>query len=200
MKIGIFGGSFDPVHNGHIAAAKAARETAGLSAVFFVPAFVSPLKVGQMNAGGSHRLSMIRLAIAEEPTFQFSDYELRRPGGASFTIDTIRYFVKKNPKDSISFIMGADSLATFPHWKNVYEILRLCEIIVIARPGNEIGELMPGGKFTIVRDFTHPASSTEIRRRFAAGEAVGPELIHPEVADFIRIRKLYNSISANQTV
>jgi len=191
MKIGLFGGSFDPVHKGHIAAARAALKTAGLSAVFFVPAFVSPLKVGRMNAGGSHRLSMIRLAIADEPHFQFSDYELRRPGGASFTIDTVKYFVKKNPKDSISFIMGADSLATLPHWKSVYELLNLCEIIVLARPGCEIGELMPGGKFTIVRDFDHPASSTEIRRRLAAGEEIGEDLIHPEVAEFIKTRNLY---------
>ena len=182
--IGLFGGSFDPPHNGHISAARTALEKAGLAAVVFVPARVSPLKIGQMRAPDDARLEMLRLAIADEPRFSVSDIELRRPG-VSFTIDTIRHFISENPSDDFALIIGADSLATFHHWKESDEIARLCRIIVLARDGfpNETD-------FTIIRDFDSPVSSTEIRRRLAASEPLG-DFLPPAVAGYIRRHGLY---------
>ena len=90
-RVGLFGGSFDPVHNGHLAAARRAREAGGLDEVVFIPAAASPLKVGRMVAPDADRLAMLRLAIADESAFSVSDYEIAK-AGVSYTIDTVRHF------------------------------------------------------------------------------------------------------------
>ena len=187
MKIGLFGGSFDPPHNGHISAARAALEKAGLAAVVFVPARISPLKIGQMRAPDADRLAMLRLAVADEPRFRVSDFELLRPG-VSFTIDTVRHFISENPDDEFHLIIGADSLATFHHWKDADEIARLCRIIILARDGSPHSD---NAEFTFVNDFDCPVSSTEIRRIVSSSAPIPADYIPPAVAGYIRRHALY---------
>ena len=180
-SIGLFGGSFDPPHKGHIVAAREALEKAKLDEIVFVPANVSPLKVGRMSASNDDRLVMLRLAVADEPRFKVSDYELRR-SGVSFTIDTVRHFRAAHPDDELAFIIGADAFATLHQWKDADELKKLCGFVVVER--------------------THPASSTEIRKCFAGDETscevaklrnceIINAFLSPAVAEYIRRHKLY---------
>src|SRR5204862_4088430 len=107
MKIGLFGGTFDPIHWGHLRSAEEVREAFRLDRIIFIPASIQPLKSGAASAGAD-RLAMARLATADNRTFTVSDIELKRPG-KSFTIDTLRYFAAARPKGSIFFIIGMDA-------------------------------------------------------------------------------------------
>ena len=195
MNIGIFGGSFDPVHNGHLAAARAVLARNPLDAIWFVPARVSPLKIGHMRADDTHRLAMLRLALSGEPRFELNDYEINK-GGISFTIDTIRHFRAENPNDDFSLIIGADSLATFPKWKDAEQIMNHCRIIVLARRGASLTraeiQLPATASIDIISDFDEPVSSSEIRRKIASGETID-SLLPAAVAEYAHCHGLYST-------
>jgi nicotinate-nucleotide adenylyltransferase len=137
VRLGIFGGTFDPVHIGHLVAAQVALEQAGLDKVLFVPAGVNPLKVGKTISDGAHRLKMVELAIEDSPQFEVSDWELKRPG-PSFTVDTLEHFHKQFPEAELFFIIGADNLHILPKWRSVDRILELATILAVARPGFDL--------------------------------------------------------------
>ena len=133
-RIGILGGSFDPVHIGHLALARAAQRARGLDRVLFMPAAVQPLKRGGPRAPDAERLEMLRLAIARDPRFEISTIELDR-GGVSYLYDTLVELRCRHPAAELFFITGMDALNTLHAWRRVDEILRLATFIIAARPG-----------------------------------------------------------------
>jgi nicotinate-nucleotide adenylyltransferase len=132
MRIGIFGGSFDPVHYGHLLAAECAREQARLDRVIFVPAAESPHKVGVKLAEASHRVAMLALATGGNDAFSVSSIELDR-GGTSFTVDTLAELANQYPADTLVLLLGPDSLAGLATWKEPARIAALAEIIPVER-------------------------------------------------------------------
>ena len=198
-RIGLFGGSFDPVHNGHLAAARRAREAGGLDEVVFIPAAASPLKVGRMVAPDADRLAMLRLAIADESAFSVSDYEIAK-AGVSYTIDTVRHFEAAWPGVRLVLIIGADSLATLHRWREAEALAGLCEILTLARPGWPVdrvpgfeGETAARLLAGVVEDFSQDVSSSEDRRRLEAGRSVDG-IVPAAVAAYIRGKNLYVSV------
>lgn len=133
-KLGIFGGTFDPIHIGHLALAERACADCGLEQVYFVPANYPPHKLDRPVTAPEHRLAMVQSAIADNPSFLVSDLELRR-SGPSYTIQTIRAFQSRHPEDELFFLMGADSVLELDTWMNVEELVTLCRFIVVQRPG-----------------------------------------------------------------
>ena len=133
-RIGILGGSFDPIHFGHLLMAQSAVEVLKLDAVFFVPAYCSPFKTNQLLPDASKRLVMVKEAIKGNKAFKLYDGELRR-GDVSFTIDTLKELKIKNPKSKFYLLMGADNLRTFHRWKDPRGILNLASLVILNRPG-----------------------------------------------------------------
>ncbi len=134
MKIGILGGTFNPVHIGHLILAEEAREKLYLDKVIFVPAFLPPHKDNSDVAPAPDRYKMARLAIFGNRNFCVSDIEIKR-NGRSYTIDTIREFKKVYPNDELYFVIGSDLLKYLDEWKDLSEILKMVKFIVATRPG-----------------------------------------------------------------
>jgi nicotinate-nucleotide adenylyltransferase len=134
MKIGILGGTFNPVHLGHLILAEEAREKLGLDKIIFVPANLPPHKDNGDIAAGSLRLEMLKLAIKDNKYFDVSDIEINRQG-RSYTIDTIREFNQKYPSDELYFIIGSDLLKYLDAWKDLNEINTMVKFIAATRPG-----------------------------------------------------------------
>ncbi|MFM8414664.1 MAG: nicotinate-nucleotide adenylyltransferase [Planctomycetota bacterium] len=132
MRIGVFGGSFDPVHYGHLIAAECAREQARLDRVVFVPAAAPPHKPGRMLADGRHRLELLTLAIGGHDAFAVSPIEIDR-GGTSYTVDTLAALAADHPGDRLVLILGPDSLAGFATWRDPARIAALAEIVPVER-------------------------------------------------------------------
>ncbi len=135
-KLGIMGGTFNPVHNGHIAIAKAALHQYKLDKIMFLPNFCPPHKDTDFMADAALRLEMIRNSIKDEKDFFVSDYEIKK-GGVSYTVDTLTDFEKMYPYDEIYFIIGGDSLRDFMKWYQPQEIVKKCILLVYAREGED---------------------------------------------------------------
>lgn len=198
-RIGIFGGSFDPVHLGHLALARAAREAAALNRVLFVVANRSPLKPGS-GAPPEERLAMVRLAVEGEAGLEACDLELHRPA-PSYTIDTIRELRRLFAGAELRILLGSDSLGTFPRWREAAALVREAPPIVVPRrnAGREAletlrGELGEELAAAVARGWIEAplvdVSSSELRRRLEAGEDVSAWL-PPAVAAHIVARGLY---------
>ena len=136
-RIGIFGGSFDPIHNGHLLLAELCRESLGLDKVLFLLASVSPFKVDKQPASNRDRTEMLRLAIGGNRKFELDLREIER-GGVSFTIDSVRSIAEENPGAELFLLMGADAIADISKWREPAELFRLVTPCVIARGG--VGE------------------------------------------------------------
>ncbi len=202
-RIGIFGGSFDPVHRGHIALARAALDEAGLDMILFVPAATSPFKTLRRTAPAADRIEMLRRAIAGEPRFAIDDTDIRR-GGVSYTFDLVKALRRAGPPDARwFFLLGADSLVSLHSWHRADELVRLCRFVAFGRPGTEVDSaalgFAPEISARLARDFhpslRQPVSSTEARILLAAGR--GDEApVPPEVAEYAISRHLYSTDSA----
>lgn len=131
--MGLFGGTFNPIHLGHLRGAEEIREAFGLEEVVFIPAAIPPHKAVEEVIDARHRLEMVRLATAINPSFSTSDIELSRPG-KSYSIDTIRYFREKKP-DGLFFILGREAFVEIETWKEFETLFSLCYFIVMTRPG-----------------------------------------------------------------
>ena len=129
-KVGVFGGTFDPIHMGHLITAQSVREIRSLDKIIFIPAFISPHKTAIEASSTEHRLNMVKIAIQDIPFFECSDIEIQK-GGISYTVDTLRELRKHY--DEIEFIIGYDNIFSFHKWKNPDEILKLSKIIVLKR-------------------------------------------------------------------
>ncbi|WP_018133582.1 nicotinate-nucleotide adenylyltransferase [Effusibacillus pohliae] len=139
MKIGLFGGTFDPVHIGHLVAARLAQEAMGLDRVIFIPSGVPPHKREHHISPADRRLRMVELAVADERGFQVSDWELQQPG-PSYTVHTVESFSSQYPEDELYLIVGADMLYDFPNWQSPRRILQLAQLIGMTRPGFPLAE------------------------------------------------------------
>ena len=133
-RVGILGGSFDPVHNGHIGLAAQVREKFQLDHILFIPAYISPHKQDSKPASPHHRLAMLQLALDPHPFFMISEMELLRKE-VSFTIDTLSVLTDKQPDTEFFLIMGNDAFAGIKTWKSVHRVLGMCHVIVATRPG-----------------------------------------------------------------
>ncbi len=176
QRIGIYGGTFDPVHIGHLAIAEEVRWALHLDQVIFVPAAHQPLKGSAPLADALHRLEMLRLACASNPTFAVSDLELHRPP-PSYTRDTLvslRHHLP--PASDLTLIIGSDAARHLPHWYRIHEILRLAHLAIVARPDHpcDLAELearLPGvsRRTTLVEGPRLAVSSTDLRVRLTTG-------------------------------
>lgn len=195
MRIGILGGTFDPVHAGHLAAAHAALECAGLDRVVLVPTGEPPHRSTTV-AGAEHRLEMSRLAIDSEKALEVSDVEIRR-GGISYTADTLKELKEMYPGDELFLILGWDAARLFATWHVPDEIRRLATVVVVTRPGSgepDGAALRAAGldprKTILCSRETPDISGSELRDALAAGEPVGDRL-PPAVLEYIANHHLY---------
>lgn len=177
MRIGVYGGTFDPIHLGHLILAEAAREACGLDRVWFVVAGAPPHKpLGRTDA--AHRLEMVRLAVAGHPRFEVSDRETRRPG-PHFSVETLAGIRAEHPADDLFFLIGGDSLVDLPQWREPGRILGLATLVVANRAGFD-----PAPP-NIAPDLEHPplpirhvaippigVASSDLRRRLAEGRSI----------------------------
>ena len=194
MKIGFLGGSFDPIHLGHLAIAQDALEGLGLDRVDFIPAAVSPLKGRELTATAAQRLEMVRLAVEGDARFGVQDLELRR-GGTSYTVDTVRELRALYPGAELFWAIGADQLARLAEWKEIGELVRLVEFALLARPGVAEAELpqIPGLRVHRVAGHEVAISSSELRERANRSLPLWP-FVPLKVSGFIEAQSLYRSI------
>jgi nicotinate-nucleotide adenylyltransferase len=190
MKVGILGGSFNPVHHGHLLTAVRAAEEAGLDRVLLMPTAVSPLKGRDALAPAKDRLAMVRAAVKGHPLLEASDLEIRR-GGVSYSVDTLRE-LRRRTAARLYWIVGADAFRLVPRWREAPEVGRLASFIVLPRPGEEIRRI-PGVRALVLRRAPQvEISSTEIRRRLAAGRPVR-YLVPEAVEAYLRRKGLYRA-------
>ena len=194
MKIGFMGGSFDPVHVGHLVAAQDAYERGGLDRLIFVPTAQAPLKPGVVQAPAAARLAMLRAAADKDSRFEISDYEVRK-GGTSYTIETARYFRAQFPGDELAWVIGADQVERLHLWREIAELVTLVEFIVLARPGWAMTQRtdIPGLRLRWCPGHLVEISSTEVRERVGAGLPVDYMIPHKTV-EYIRETGLYRPI------
>lgn len=199
VRLGVFGGSFDPVHNGHLGLARLCLEHAQLDAVWFVPAACQPHKPSGPVASDADRIEMLRLATADEPRFRVSAVEIDR-GGVSYTVDTLRTIAAERPDDELFFLMGADTLRDFHLWHAPDEVLRLATPVVVHRAGEPEPDWESFARFagdeccSVARRLAIEAtpsdvSSREIRALVARGGTSSD--VPAAVRDFIIDRRLY---------
>lgn len=187
--VGIFGGSFDPVHHGHLIVARAALEQLGLAEVRFVPAREQPFKRGRHRAPAADRLEMLRLATAGEAGFRVDGLELERPG-PSYTVDTLRELAAREPARRFILLLGADAAREVSSWHEAAAIPGLADVAVLVRGGEGAPAVAPGSRLVPV-----PAieiSATEVRRRVAAGLSIR-YWVPDAVAGHIAARGLYRT-------
>ena len=186
-KIGIYGGSFDPIHHGHLILAREAREALNLEKIIFVPAALSPFKALPAVAIGGMRLKMLHAAIEGEEGFGIDDCELRRPP-PSWTIDTVLEIQKRETNAEIYLLIGEDTVATLDHWRRFDELNKLVRFLVLDRTGSQTRS-----DYQIVRRKID-ISATDVRKRVAHGQSIR-YLVPPAVAEIIQREKLYREQS-----
>ena len=189
-RIGLFGGSFDPVHIGHLLVAQAAFEELGLTRLFFIPAAQSPFKPESRPAPPSARLAMLRLALAGESRYEVDDQELGR-GGVSYTCETVQRCKARWPQAQLFYLIGADHVGKLPQWREAATLARELEFVVIPRPGQNTA--LPPAPFVgrVLGGFPLALSSSQIRARVQAGSSIH-NLAPAPVVEFIRNNQLYS--------
>lgn len=191
MKIGIYGGTFNPPHLGHLIVTESVRDQLGLDRILFIPSASTPNKNDPSLAPAPDRLRMTQLAIEGNLDFHLSDIEAKR-GGISYTIDTVKSLTTDQPNDLFSLIIGADNLLEFQTWKSPREILDLIDLVVMSRPGYPTNDLK--SEFSrFARFITVPQigiSGTDIRRRVKSGRSIR-YLVPKLVGEYISHRHLY---------
>lgn len=194
MRIGIFGGTFDPPHNGHLALARACIKELALDELLFVPAAQNPLKNLGPRASANDRLTMLSLLVAGEPNMGVVDLEIQR-GGTSYTVDTLTELGLVQPAE-YWFLLGADALKGFGQWKNPSKILRLARLGVVLRPSQADADVVTRfgepyrDRVDLVRMPPVDVSSTEIRNRLARGQTITP-YVPQEILAYIEEKGLY---------
>lgn len=207
-RIGLFGGTFNPIHLGHLRGAEEIREAFGLREVIFIPAALPPHKMTEEIIQAYHRLEMVKRAIRKNSQFSASNVELKRPG-KSYSIDTIRYFREKF-EDSLYFILGRDAFVEIETWKDFQNLFSLCNFIIMVRPGLTQASPLPGalapafrydegasgwvhgsGNVVFLKEINFlDISSTKVRELVEKGGSI-KYLVPPEVEAYIEKHGLY---------
>ena len=188
-SIGLYGGSFNPVHLGHLLVARAALEEVPLARLYFIPAAQSPFKPGTELAAAAQRLQLLRLALAGETRCEVDEQEIQR-GGVSYTIDTVREYRARFPTTRLFYLIGADHTPLLPKWRDSGELAKIIELVVIPRPGEAVPDLPAPFTGRVLRGFPFGVSSSQIRARIKAGLPVH-NLVAPAVVEAIRNNRLY---------
>jgi len=190
QRVGVLGGTFNPIHIGHLAIAQMALERMHLNKVVFVPTYIPPHKNRKVVAGAKHRFEMVRLAIEDNPFFEISDFEIKKRG-RSYTINTMLYFKETYPPDTeLFFIIGEDTLSQLPKWKYIDKILEIADFIVVNRPGyikkssdaKHHSVIMPGIDI----------SSSYVRMRMFQNKTI-KYFVPDKVLDYVFQNKLYGA-------
>ena len=191
MKIGLMGGSFDPVHFGHLIAAQDVIEQFSLDRMILVPAAQAPLKANEVQASVEDRLAMLRAACEWDRRLEIADYELSK-GGVSYTIDSVRYFKAQFPQDDLFWIIGGDQLPLLQKWKDIAELARLIEFIFLERPRHpsKPHPEIPGLRLHRCDGHLIEISSSELRQRVRAGLSLH-YFCPQKVIAYIESRQLY---------
>lgn len=187
MRIGMFGGTFDPVHHAHLIIADFVRLEVRLDKVLFIPSATSPHKQTEEIAPAEDRLAMLKEGVGQSKFFEVSEMELQR-GGISYTVDTVRALAKEHPSDQLFLLIGSDNLAEFHTWKDPADILKLVKLVAFKRPGHDLDPAAdPMVKEAIVCEVPGiEISSTQIRKRVATGLPIGlmvPEGVEKYIAE-----------------
>lgn len=200
MKIGLFGGSFDPIHNGHILPVREARKDFGLDRVIYLPTAQPPHKPGRRLAPAWSRFAMAELALLHEEGLEVSPHELT-PDKPAFTVDTVQHFRRLWPEAELNLLIGGDSFRDFHLWWRWREIVEAARLIVLVRPGSELeglpaelAALLDRGRAVVAAHRPVAVSSTELRQLFARGgalEAPHPDSVPELVIDYVRKYDLY---------
>jgi nicotinate-nucleotide adenylyltransferase len=212
LRVGILGGTFDPIHYGHLLIADQVREALQLDRVVFVPAAMPPHKLDRQVAAAADRAAMVALAIAGNPQFSMCEIELGR-SGPSYTADTIAELADEAARQGVQrefyFILSVEALAWLKGWHNPARLLRLTRLAVVARPGapipvgRQLGALLPGGSASLsrvesVKTMLVAHSASDVRARVAAGRTIR-FLVPPAVEAYIRDHRLYRSDNSVRT-
>lgn len=189
MRVGIFGGTFDPIHHGHLITAQSVKELRDLDKIIFIPAYISPHKQHEKASSAEHRLNMLKLALDDIPFFEYSDYEIKQHT-ISYTVDTLREF--KKHYDEIELIIGYDNIFKFYTWKEPDEIMKLARVIVLKRKSSQPVEFIDKyvEQATFVQTRGIEISATDIRHRVHQGLPIH-YLVPKEVEKYIIEHKLY---------
>jgi nicotinate-nucleotide adenylyltransferase len=200
-RIALYGGTFDPIHRGHVETVLAAREALGWNRVWIIPAATQPFKRGVASSSAFHRYAMAVLATLDHPLFRISPVELER-GSISYTVDTLRQFRREAPDAVVDWIIGEDNLAQLPQWRDVEELFRLANFVVLRRgvAAAVPASLSPlvvaprerghSGGIVIAPNSRVEISATDIRRRVGRGDDL-TSLVDPRVARYIEAYRLY---------
>jgi nicotinate-nucleotide adenylyltransferase len=191
MRIGLYGGSFDPVHLGHVLVAQAAREEMRLDRIFFVPAARSPFKPDRQLSPDALRLQMLRLALAGRTYCEVDPQELSR-GGISYSIDTVREFALRFKGAELFYLIGADHVGQLPKWRDAAQLAEMVTFLVIPRPGETPSTVPAPFRARSLQGFPIGLSASQIRERVRQKLPVDL-LVGPAVAQAIRDNALYLS-------
>lgn len=193
MRIGLYGGCFNPVHEGHLSAARGASDALGLDRLIFIPSGNPPLKGDAGLAHGAHRLAMLTRAIADDDRMEASSIEIDR-AGPSFTVDTVRALRQSYPADAeLFFLLGADCVARLPQWKGVEELHHMLRFVILPRAGEVPPQL--DERLIWLRLPQVDVSSTQIRAMVSAGDRPPASLLPRAVAEYIEAQQLYGRSS-----
>lgn len=188
-RIGLFGGTFDPVHRGHLLVARAAMEEASLDRLFFIPAARSPFKESQKPSAGTDRVRWLRLALAGESHYEIDERELDR-GGISYAIDTVRSYQQRFPNVQLCYLIGADHLEKLHQWRDASDLAAALEFLVVPRPGEAEGAIPVPFRGTFLSGFPCSIAASTIRERVRSRQSIG-ELVPSFVEQDIVNRGIY---------
>ena len=191
MRIGLYGGSFDPVHLGHVLVAQAAREEMALDRIFFIPAARSPFKPDRQLSPDVSRLQMLRLALAGRTYCEVDPQEVSR-GGISYSIDTVREYVARFPGAELFYLIGGDHVSQLPKWRDATQLAAMLRFLVIPRPGEAAAPVPPPFRAQSLQGFPIALSASQIRERVRQKLPVDL-LVGPAVAQAIHDNALYLS-------
>lgn len=206
MRLGVFGGTFDPVHTGHLVAAETAREAAALDAVMFVPAGQPWLKNGEVVGAKQDRMRMVELAVEGNDQFLASDMELLRPG-PTYSADTLEELLDRRPADELFLIVGMDALGDFARWSRPHRVLELATLVAVARPGQSglerarLDDIRPGSSrgMIVAEGPLIGVSATDVRRRLGRGASIR-YLVPSAVEQYISDHGMYGTAKVSGDV